>query len=228
MKHPEPRPDDDAPRDSVDDHVQRWLPVLPQLDPDIEGAVSRMSKLIRHLARVREQGVAEYGLQKHEFDTLHMLAGRGGRATPTELRTDLGLAPASVTGRLEALEQRGFVLRTPSTRDRRRVDVELTEDGRAAWRSALDVVGREEHRLLGVLAPAERRQLADLLRRVLLVQEKTAPDEPLPRHQPAARPLTEGTPHGPGHAPYPRRSSGADSRTKRSADSGRRRGEGGR
>ncbi|MFG3054078.1 MarR family winged helix-turn-helix transcriptional regulator [Kitasatospora sp. NPDC048239] len=164
------------PRDWTDGHVERWRPVLPHLDPDIEGAVTRMNKLTKHLGRVREQGVADYGLPKHEFDTLHVLAGRGGHAVPSELRTDLNMAPASVTGRLEALERRGFVIRTPSTEDRRRVDVELTEAGREAWRSALDVVGREERRLLGVLDPAERRQLSDLLRRVLLAAE--APPEP--------------------------------------------------
>ncbi|WP_327673444.1 MarR family winged helix-turn-helix transcriptional regulator [Kitasatospora sp. NBC_00458] len=170
----EPRPDE--PRDWTDGHVERWRPVLPHLDPDIEGAVTRMTKLSRHLGRVREQGVADYGLQKHEFDTLHELAGRGGHAAPSELRNDLNLAPASVTGRLEALERRGFVVRTPSTEDRRRVDVRLTETGRAAWREALDVVGREERRLLGVLAPDERRQLSDLLRRVLLAAEAPSPE----------------------------------------------------
>lgn len=189
MEHPERRADEtrdepvDAPRgeeldrprgeerDWTDGHVERWRPVRPQLDPDIEGAVTRMTKLLRHLGRVREQGLADYGLQKHEFDTLHVLAGRGGRAVPSDLRDDLGLAPASVTGRLEALERRGFIVRTPSTEDRRRVDVELTEAGRAAWGEALDVVGREERRLLGVLAPDERRRLSDLLRRVLLASE---------------------------------------------------------
>ncbi|MFI6848218.1 MarR family winged helix-turn-helix transcriptional regulator [Kitasatospora sp. NPDC050467] len=173
MEHPERRFDE--PRDWTDGHVERWQSVLPHLDPDIEGAVTRMNKLSRHLRRVREQGVADYGLQKHEFDTLHELAGRGGRAVPSELRADLNLAPASVTGRLEALERRGFVVRTPSTEDRRRVDVELTKAGRAAWQEALDVVGREEHRLLGVLAPEERRLLSDLLRRVLLASETPAP-----------------------------------------------------
>ncbi|MFF7453252.1 MarR family winged helix-turn-helix transcriptional regulator [Kitasatospora sp. NPDC008115] len=166
----------DRPRDWTDGHVERWRPVLPHLDPDVEGAVTRMGKLIRHLGRVREQGVADYGLQKHEFDTLHGLAGRGGRATPSDLRADLNLAPASVTGRLEALERRGFVVRTPSSDDRRRVDVELTEAGRLAWRQALDVVGREEHRLLGVLSPVERRQLSDLLRRVLVAAEQPVPE----------------------------------------------------
>ncbi|MGV9264843.1 MarR family winged helix-turn-helix transcriptional regulator [Kitasatospora sp. NPDC003701] len=165
----------DRPRDSTDGHVERWLPVLPRLDPDIEGAVTRMTKLLRHLGRVREQSLADYGLQKHEFDTLHVLAGRGGRAVPSDLRDDLGLAPASVTGRLEALERRGFIVRTPSVEDRRRVDIELTGAGRAAWSEALDVVGREERRLVGVLAPDERRQLSDLLRRVLLAAETPGP-----------------------------------------------------
>ncbi len=191
----------DRPRDWTDGHVERWRPVLPHLDPDVEGAVTRMSKLTRHLGRVREQGVADFGLQKHEFDTLHGLAGRGGRATPSELRGDLGLAPASVTGRLEALERRGFIVRTPSSDDRRRVDVELTEQGRLAWARALDVVGREEHRLLGVLSPAERRQLADLLRRVLLVAEGPPPEPGSlagpqpgadPRLGPAAAAWTDG------------------------------------
>ncbi|MET8542988.1 MarR family transcriptional regulator [Kitasatospora sp. NPDC004799] len=158
-------------RDWTDGHVDRWQPVLPGLDPDIEGAVTRMSRLTRHLGRVREQGVADYGLHKHEFDTLHVLAGRGGHAAPSDLRADLNLAPASVTGRLETLERRGFVRRTPSTEDRRKVDIVLTEAGRAAWREALDVVGREERLLLGVLSEEERRTLADLLRKVMLAQE---------------------------------------------------------
>ncbi|MFJ6618751.1 hypothetical protein ACIQOW_14385 [Kitasatospora sp. NPDC091335] len=36
---------------------------------------------------------------------------------------------------------------------------------------ALDVVGREERRLLGVLSERERRTLADLLRKVMPAQE---------------------------------------------------------
>ncbi|MET8628038.1 hypothetical protein ABZW30_30580 [Kitasatospora sp. NPDC004669] len=49
----------------------------------------------------------------------------------------------------------------------------LTETGRAAWHEALDVVGREERRLLGVLTEEERRTLSDLLRKVMLAQEAT-------------------------------------------------------
>lgn len=161
----------ETPRDWTDGHIDRWLPVLPGLDPDIEGVATRVKALTDHLRRVRTRSLVDLGLHKHEFDTLHTLAGRGGRAVPSELAADLKMAPASITGRLDALERRGYVRRTPSAEDRRRVDVELTADGRAAWLGAMDVVGDEEYRLLGVLSADERRTLADLLRRVLIAAE---------------------------------------------------------
>ncbi|MFJ4853957.1 MarR family winged helix-turn-helix transcriptional regulator [Streptomyces sp. NPDC088730] len=158
-------------RDWTDGHVERWKPVLPELDPDVEGAVTRMKKLSVHLRRVREQSLLDFDLDRQEFDTLHKLAGRGGTAAPSDLAADLDLAPASVTGRLDALERRGFVRRTPSTTDRRRVDVELTDRGRSTWLGAMDVVGNEEERLLRVLGEDERRLLNAMLRRVMVVAE---------------------------------------------------------
>lgn len=161
-----------AARDWTDGHVERWLPVLPGLDPDIEGAVTRMKKLTVYLRRIREQSLIDFDLERPEFDTLHKLAGRGGRATPSELAADLDLAPASVTGRLGGLESRGLIRRTPSKEDRRRVDVELTKSGRSIWLGAMDVLGHEEYRLLGVLSKDERAQLSDMLRRIMLVAEE--------------------------------------------------------
>ncbi|QEU92290.1 MarR family transcriptional regulator [Streptomyces kanamyceticus] len=159
-------------QDWTDGHLERWLPVLPTLDPDVEGAVTRMKKLTVHLRRVREQSLTDFDLDRHEFDTLHKLAGRGGSATPSELAADLDLAPASVTGRLDGLERRGLIRRTPSKRDRRRVDVGLTEQGRVTWLGAMGVVGHEEDRLFGVLPKEERAQLSDMLRRIMVLAEE--------------------------------------------------------
>lgn len=158
-------------RDWTDGHVERWKPVLPDLDPDVEGAVTRMKKLGVHLRRVREQSLVDFDLDRQEFDTLHKLVSRGGKAAPSELAADLDLAPASVTGRLDALERRGFVRRRTSTADRRRVDVELTEEGRSTWTGAMEFLGDEEERLLGVLAKDERVLLNDMLRRIMVVAE---------------------------------------------------------
>jgi DNA-binding MarR family transcriptional regulator len=159
-------------RDSVDDHLDRWLPLLPHLDPDIEGAASRISFLVRHLRKVKEQALAEYQLQDFEYTTLQALAGRKGRAAPSELVADLRMSPAAMTGRLDTLEQRGYVQRRQSAVDRRKVDVELTDAGYGAWRAAMAVVGKEEGRIMAALSPEERRVLSDLLRRLLVVAER--------------------------------------------------------
>jgi DNA-binding MarR family transcriptional regulator len=158
--------------DSVDDHLARWVPLLPHLDPVVEGVVTRMRFLVKHLRTVKERGLAEYQLQEFEYTTLQALAARKGRAVPSELISDLRISPAAMTGRLDSLERRGFVHRQPSHVDRRRVDVELTENGYQAWRAAMDVVGREEERILDGLSAAERQRLSDLLRRLLVTAEQ--------------------------------------------------------
>jgi DNA-binding MarR family transcriptional regulator len=165
---------DKGARDSVDLHVEHWTPLVPGLDPHIEGAVTRMAFITRHLKRVRQTSLAAHGLQDFEYETLHVLGGHGPDqpAGPTELATQTKTSPAAMTGRLDALEQRGFVRRRPSPTDRRKVIVELTEAGRQAWLSAMSGVGEEEDRLLGVLSHKEQQQLSDLLRRLLLAAEQ--------------------------------------------------------
>ncbi|MGW0431590.1 MarR family winged helix-turn-helix transcriptional regulator [Micromonospora sp. NPDC003197] len=166
----------EEPRDWTDGHVERWLPVLPDIDPDVEGAVTRVKMLSKYLRQVREKSLVDYDLQRHEFDTLHALMGRHGRAAPSELADDLGMPAPSVTARLDALERRGFIRRTPSTVDRRRVDIEVTKAGRSTWLGAMDVLGNEEYRLLGVLDATQRKVLSDLLRRIMLVAENRTGD----------------------------------------------------
>jgi DNA-binding MarR family transcriptional regulator len=164
-------------RDSVDEHIAQWQPLLEGVDPDEEGAITRMQYLVRHVRKHKDAMLAKHNLQGSEFDTLHTLMrfGEPHRATPSRLATDLGMSPAAMTGRLDALEQRGFVRRAPSTTDRRKVDVELTEAGRRAWVEAIEDMGNEERRILRVLSPRELRQVSDLLRRVVLAAENGPP-----------------------------------------------------
>ncbi|WP_431034083.1 MarR family winged helix-turn-helix transcriptional regulator [Streptomyces sp. P6-2-1] len=171
-----------GPRDLVDAHVERWTPLYPALDPDIEGAVVRMQKLVGHLARVKARGLAAHDLAPHEFDTLFALVGAGGGASPSALASGLDLAPASVTGRIDGLEQRGYVRRVPSATDRRRTLVHLTDEGRAVWQGAIEVMGGEEERLLHALDADERRLLSDLLRKVTL--RAYGPEDPSPAPPP--------------------------------------------
>jgi DNA-binding MarR family transcriptional regulator len=161
-------------KDFVDAHVDLWAGQLPELDRDVEGITVRLQVLTRYLERRREDVLAAYGLQLWEFKTLHMLR-RGGtpyRATPGALAKQLGMSPAALTNRLDALERRGYIERSHDRDDRRKVFATLTRAGDDLWERGIGEILRVEEELVHHLPAADRTRLDDLLRRLVLVTEK--------------------------------------------------------
>ncbi len=163
------------PDDWADRHVARWRDhwLGIEFDDDIEAVVVRMGRLMKHFRAMTAVALAEVGLQDHEYETLHLLMIRDtpGHATPSALAADLGISNAGMSGRLESMEQAGWVRRRASLEDRRRVDIEVTKAGVAIWRAAIELRGSEEQRVVGVLTPAERAELAALLKKLTLSVE---------------------------------------------------------
>jgi DNA-binding MarR family transcriptional regulator len=160
--------------DSVDRHIEHWKREIPGLDPLVEGVATRMHMLLRHLKQARHATIAQHGLEDYEYATLHFLGGCGPehRATPSEIAAWQQMSPSGITGRLDALEKRGFIRRIPSPDDRRKVIVEQTEEGRRAWLSTFSPQTNEEARVLAALDPEEQQQLNAMLRRMLQVVDR--------------------------------------------------------
>jgi DNA-binding MarR family transcriptional regulator len=155
--------------DSVDRHIARWRNKAP-FDERAEAIITRIQLLTKHASHTKHEALAEVGLQKFEFETLHRLASRGKpwRATPSQLATELMISPAGVTGRLDTLEKAGLIRRLRSTEDRRRVDVELTELGHTRWYGAMKVQGATEEAMVEPLDHADQDTLIALLKRMLV------------------------------------------------------------
>ncbi|MET9312248.1 MarR family transcriptional regulator [Kribbella sp. NPDC003505] len=163
-------------KDFVDAHVDLWAGQLDDLDRDVEGITVRLQVLTRYLERRREAVLAAYGLQLWEFKTLHMLrrAGAPYRATPGQLARQLGMSAAALTNRLDALERRGYVERAHDRDDRRKVVATLTPAGNELWQRGIGDIQRVEEELVHHLSEADRSRLDGLLRRLVLVTEKTS------------------------------------------------------
>ncbi|MBC7018091.1 MarR family winged helix-turn-helix transcriptional regulator, partial [Salmonella enterica] len=74
--------------------------------------------------------LAEFGLTPARFDMLRVvLAHEPHGLLQSRLRALLGVSGATVSRMLKALEELGFVTRTPFHRDRRNLLIELTSDG---------------------------------------------------------------------------------------------------
>lgn len=166
------------PKDKADLHVERWRDhwIDVTFDDEVEAMTVRIVELQRYFKQAKQDAVAEAGLQDFEYDTLHTLMIREtpGRASPGDLGRDLGVSGAGMTGRLDGLEQRGLIKRTPAADDRRRVDIEVTKEGVAIWRRAMSRRGVAENELGAALTRKELTALNRLLKKLTLHVERAA------------------------------------------------------
>ncbi|WP_051114170.1 MarR family winged helix-turn-helix transcriptional regulator [Actinopolymorpha alba] len=160
--------------DWIDRHVELWSRELPDLDPLAEQIIVRMQVFVRAMSRTKQAALTRHGLDVWQYQTLLDLRRRGApyHATPSELASSLQLSPAAMTKRLDALERAGFVRRTPDPGDRRRIVVTLTDQGLAAWEQTVGEQSTVEIDALGHLSLAQRKQLAALLRRLVLAADE--------------------------------------------------------
>ena len=165
------------PKDHADLHVERWRDhwIDITFDDEVEAMTVRIATLDRFFTRAKQAALTDVGLQDFEYDTLHRLMIRDtpGRASPGDLARDLEVSGAGITGRLDGLERRGFLKRTPAADDRRRVDIEVTKEGAAIWRRAMALRGSAEDDLATALTRKELATLNRLMKKLTLHVENT-------------------------------------------------------
>ncbi len=155
-------------KDWTDEVLERWSGVSPQLEPEVSQVVERIGRIALLLAQWQDELFGRYGLNRGEVGVLYALRGSGPphRLSPTQLSKLLMLTSAGVTGRLDRLERRGLVARTPDPDDRRGVVVALTEQGAQVAEQAVGAVAETQGTLLSSLTVQEVKTLGRLLRKV--------------------------------------------------------------
>ncbi len=107
--------------------------------------------------------LAAHGLRARSYSVLALAAG-GIRPSQREIADFLRLDPSQVVALVDDLQRHGLVEREPDPVDRRANVVVATAAGRELYAEAsADALDAEEE-LHGALDPAQRAQLAELLR----------------------------------------------------------------
>ncbi|HET7027797.1 MAG TPA: MarR family transcriptional regulator [Candidatus Limnocylindrales bacterium] len=160
-------------RDFTDRLIDRWTEVRPDLGVDRLQVSARLGRLGRHIAVREEEVFGRFGLNRGEVGMLATLrtAGPPHRLSPTRLGKGLMLSSAGVTSRLDRLERRGLLRRTPDPDDRRGVIVELTDEGLKLVDAAVAANTVNGEQILSPLSADEVSTLESLLRKVLVALE---------------------------------------------------------
>ncbi len=156
--------------DDVDRIVRAWTSERPDLDSKPLEVLSRVTRISKHLDRLRRAVFSVHGLDVWEFDVLATLrrAGKPYQLSPTALMAQTLVTSGAMTNRINRLEARGLVSRQADPEDGRRVVVALSDPGRKVVDRALDDLLSAEQRALEPLSLTERKELASLLRMVSL------------------------------------------------------------
>jgi DNA-binding MarR family transcriptional regulator len=124
-----------------------------------------------HLAFLRqvEAKLDPGGLTGRHFGCLTVIANEGPM-TQQRLGERMGVDRTTVVAIVDVLERQGFVERRRNPNDRRAYALQVTPQGARWLKQATEVVLESEGEYLAPLSTAERKQLIELLQRVLMSQ----------------------------------------------------------
>lgn len=134
----------------------------------------------RHFRHGYARAIAGHDLSPGQARALRVI-DTTGPARLSAVAERLRIAPRSATEVVDALEDRGLVVRLPDPADRRATLVELTEDGRGLLRVVAAARTTASRELLRGLDPVDRAELDRILR--LLAADDTRHGERRPGHR---------------------------------------------
>jgi len=162
-------PGDDVGADDCDDHIAWAINEWPDIDPDVEAIVSRVSTVDRIVDRAAVDTLESLGLAHGDLKVLLRLSR--GRMAHGEIARRLLVSTGTMTNRLDKLEKSGLVERHSDPNDRRGVLVELTNEGRATLDRYIAIQAKRERQMLSGMSRADMQQLSGLLRKLVSTLE---------------------------------------------------------
>ena len=164
--------------DLVDQVIADWAQERPDFDTSPVAIVARVGRLQIFLDARLERVFAQFGITRATFDVLAALRRSGApyRLPQKALMRALMRTSGTTSFRIDQLERAGFVRREPDPEDGRGTLVTLTRKGARLFDVVAPAHLANESSLVASLTGTERATLAELLRKLLVVFERSSSD----------------------------------------------------
>lgn len=128
--------------------------------------VEMLAAIDRELAQDKRLAPLEMSAAQYII-VANLASGPGEPKSAADLCKVISYDAGAMTRMLDRLEAKGLVRRTRSSQDRRLMNLELTEEGRAAYPRMREISMNIANRFLRGFTKAEARQLEGFLNRML-------------------------------------------------------------
>lgn len=127
----------------------------------------RLVKRLHLLASQRiDELLKEHNLARSQFQVLYLLS-EAGELAGKDLLVRLQVEPATLSGIVDTLEQKGWLKRLADPGDRRAKILKLTSSGRKLIESVPSPAANVERQMLASLEPVDKRKLEELLGKMI-------------------------------------------------------------
>jgi len=109
---------------------------------------------------------SEAGLSARALMLLATIDGLGGQATSSEIGKHVPITSAAITSLVDTNEKKGYIRRVPDTKDRRKIQIQMTDSGQVVIDRILPGVHRLEVEVMGTLTEREQTTLLKLLTKI--------------------------------------------------------------
>ncbi|WP_199610133.1 MarR family winged helix-turn-helix transcriptional regulator [Flocculibacter collagenilyticus] len=161
-------------KDHVDTVLEQWEKERPDLDSSPMAVMGRLVRTSSFFHAELQKVFSTFSLNSGEFDVLATLlrTGKPYELTPNQLLNTLMLSSGAMTNRVDRLEAKGYVKRSPDPNDRRGVLVSLTDEGYKLISEVIVAHVDKGNFLVSPLSKQEQTELADLLKKLILAHQK--------------------------------------------------------
>ena len=169
---------DDARRPSPTRGVRPWIVVDDSFEDEYPGADRLATECYANLVRTGDmliglhnrEALDDFGLSSTAKMALAVIEGAGEPLEPGVIADRLIITAGSMTSMLDTLEKRGLVRRKPHPTDRRKLLVDVTDDGVAILDELLPALHARERAVVdAALTPSEQTQLLAMLAKLQAV-----------------------------------------------------------
>jgi len=146
-------------------------------DESVQRVIAAVHSLARKLDQWYTRQLTDLDLSAGEWAVLSQLArtNEGEALTPTQLAELSGVAPSSMTHRLDRMASRNLIARSADPDNRTRVLITLAEEGWQTFKAAVRESDMVESDVLGPLSRHQREELASLLELLIRGLDATPP-----------------------------------------------------
>lgn len=141
-----------------------------------EADALRLSECLQELFKTQIAKNALFST-KGEMFILGYLYGKSSFATPGEISGAMNVSSARIAALLNALEGRGLVRRNVDPTDRRRVDVQLTDEGREILRAHQEKIYARLRKLAIELGEEDLREYIRLTMLIIKISQDSLEKE---------------------------------------------------